>query len=87
MTLPWTPEEEAAYLVVDETRAQFKATLTAETNRLVTVTIGVLQTLGYRIEAGDAANLLLKFADLLPVLQEVESSQALQQSLTEVANP
>ena len=87
MTLPWTPEEEAAYLVVDETRAQFKATLTTETNRLVTITIGVLETLGYRIDNQDASRLLLKFADLLPVLQEVESSQALQQSLTEVANP
>ena len=87
MTLPWTPEEEVAYLVVDETRAQFKATLTAETNRLVAVTIGVLETLGYRIDNQDASRLLLKFADLLPVLQEVESSQALQQSLAEVANP
>ena len=87
MTLPWTPEEEADYLVIDEVRSQFEDKLHIETDRLISVTIGIFEALGYRIDKVDASDVLLKYADLLPVLQEVESSQAIQQRLTKVANP
>lgn len=86
MTLPWTPEDEAAYLAIDEARTLFEAQLNQEANSLVAQVVSVFLYMDMRITEGEAANLLTKFQTLLPALQKVESSVALQQRLTYLTN-
>lgn len=81
VTFPWTAEEEAAYLATKEAQVAFQTRLNLEIETLTRGVQTVLGNLGYRVDVGDAVSLLKKYATLLPLLQKVEASVAIQQAL------